>query len=288
MNLRTNVACPASPASPRWLLRLAGCLLAVVTEHRYLVWQLARREVQARYRGSWLGLLWSLLNPLLMLALYTFVFSVVFKARWSSTATEGNLDFALAVFSGLVAYNLFAETITAAPGLVLSNSNYVKRVVFPLEVLPVARFLSCAVQAGFSLCILAVAMLWHRGTLPWTLMLVPVAVIPLALFTIGLALFLASLGVFIRDIGNLVSVLTTTLLFLSPVFYPLSKLPEPLQPYLILNPLAPIVDNFRRVTYDGLLPDWPSWLAVTAISGLLAAAGFAWFVRSKNAFADVL
>jgi lipopolysaccharide transport system permease protein len=288
MNPRTNVAGPISIARPRTPLRLAGRMLALLTEHRYLIWQLTRREVQSRYRGSWLGLLWSLLNPLLMLALYTFVFSVVFRARWGGSGADGNLDFALAVFSGLIAYNLFAESVTAAPSLVLSNTNYVKRVVFPLEVLPVARFLSCAVQAGFSSLILAAVLFWHRGSLPWTLVLLPLALAPLALLTLGVSWFLASLGVFIRDIGNLVSVLTTSLLFLSPVFYPLSKLPEPLQPYLILNPLAPIVDNFRRVIFDGLPPDWGSWMTVTLLSGVLAAAGFAWFVRSKNAFADVL
>lgn len=256
--------------------------------HRQLVWQLARREVQSRYRGSWLGLLWSLLNPLLMLALYTFVFSVVFEARWSDATPQSSVDFALSLFSGMIAFSLFAETVSSAPSLVLGNANYVKKVVFPLEVLPLARFLSCLVQGGMSLLVLLVAMLVCRGGLPWTLVFLPVVLLPLALLSLGLALFLASLGVFIRDIGNLVNVGVSMLMFLSPVFYPLSRLPESYQPILALNPLAPLVVNFRRVTLEGLPPDWPSWCLVSLFSLLVGMAGYTWFVRSKNAFADVL
>lgn len=260
----------------------------LLTQHRQLVRQLAWREVQARYRGSLLGVFWSLLNPLLMLSLYTFLFSVVFQARWNVQAEEGKLDFALSLFAGLIVFNLFSETINAAPGLVLSNANYVKRVVFPLEALPLARFLSGLVQAGFSLAILVIAQFVYRGQLPWTLVLLPVVVVPVAVLTLGLAYFLASLGVFVRDIGNLVGLATTALMFLSPVMYPLSRLPAEIQPVLALNPLAPIVDNFRRVTIECQMPDWSSWAAVTAFGCLLCWAGFTWFVRSKNAFADVL
>jgi lipopolysaccharide transport system permease protein len=266
--------------APRHAWRLAR-------QHRQLLMQLCWREVQARYRGSWLGVVWSLLNPLLMLALYTFVFSVVFQARWNE-ADAGKLDFALSLFAGLIVFNLFAETINTAPTLVLGNVNYVKRVVFPLESLPLARFLSCLVQAGFSLAILIVAQWIYRGAAPWTLLLLPLALLPAALVTLGLAYFLASLGVFVRDIGNLVGVACTALLFLSPVMYPLSKLPAEIQPVLAFNPLAPIVDNFRRVTLEGQMPDWGSWAAVTLFGLLLFWGGLTWFVKSKNAFADVL
>jgi lipopolysaccharide transport system permease protein len=262
--------------------------MGLARQHRQLLVQLSWREVQSRYRGSWLGVAWSLINPLLLLVLYTFVFSVVFQARWSEQADETKLDFALNLFAGLIAYNLFAETIAAAPSLILGNASYVKRVVFPLEALPLARFLSGLVQAGFSLAILLAALVVFRGEIPWTLPLLPIVLLPAALVTLGLAYFLASLGVFVRDIGNLVGLAVTALLFLSPVMYPLSKLPAEMQAVLALNPLSPIVDNFRRVVLECRLPDWGSWAAVTAFGLLLFWAGLTWFVKSKNAFADVL
>ncbi len=260
----------------------------MLRQHRQLLAQIAWREVQARYRGSWLGVFWSLLNPLLMLGLYTFVFSVVFEARWGMQADEGQLDFALNLFAGLIVFNLFAETVNAAPSLVLGNTNYVKRVVFPLEVLPCARFLSALVQVGFGLAILLAANLWCRGYVSWTLVLLPVVLLPTALLTLGLSYFLASLGVFVRDIGNVVGVVTTALMFLSPVMYPLSKLPEKMRPWLEYNPLAPIVDSFRRVTIETQMPDWTSWTAVTLFGLVVLWAGWTWFAKSKNAFADVL
>jgi lipopolysaccharide transport system permease protein len=260
----------------------------MLRQHRQLLRQLAWREVQSRYRGSWLGVLWSLLNPLVMLTLYTFVFSVVFQARWNVQAEEGKLDFALSLFAGLIVFNLFAETITAAPALVLANTNYVKRVVFPLEVLPLARLLSGMVQAVFSLVILILANLLCRGYVSWTLVFLPLVLLPTLLMTLGLAYFLASLGVFVRDIGNVVGPGTTALMFLSPVMYPLSRLPESVRPVLAYNPLAPAVDGFRRVTIECQVPDWTSWIVVTLFGLLLVWAGWTWFAKSKNAFADVL
>jgi lipopolysaccharide transport system permease protein len=262
--------------------------LGLLRQHRQLLWQLSRREVQVRYRGSWLGVAWSLINPLLLLALYTFVFSIVFQARWNEQAEDGKLEFALNLFSGLIVYNLFAETIVAAPALILGSVNYVKRVVFPLEALPLARFLSSLVQAAFSLAILLFAQLALRQEVPWTLVCLPLVLLPAALVTLGLAYFLASLGVFVRDVGNVVNLAVTALLFLSPVMYPLSRLPEDIRRLLAFNPLTPLVDNFRRVVLECRLPDWTSWTAVTLFGLLLLWAGLTWFVKSKNAFADVL
>lgn len=250
--------------------------------------QLSWRDVQARYRGSWLGLVWSLLNPLLMLALYTFVFAVVFQARWNDQTPQSDVDFALALFSGLIAFNLFAETVTAAPGLILANPSYVKKVIFPLEILPLTKFLSSLVQAGFSLLVLEGAVLLARGYLPWTLVLLPLVVLPIALLALGVSWFLASLGVFIRDIGNLVSVGLSMLMFLSPVFYPMNRLPASMQGVLAWNPLAPMVDNFRRVTLEGAVPNWTAGGLATAFALLVAVVGYTWFARSKNAFADVV
>jgi lipopolysaccharide transport system permease protein len=256
--------------------------------YRYLLLRLAWREVEFRYRGSFLGLFWSLLTPLLMLAVYTFVFSVVFHARWGAAQLQSRTDFALALFAGLTAFNLFAETVASAPYLILAHGNYVKRVVFPLEILPVARFLSNLVQAGFGFAVLVAALLLLKGGPPWTVIFLPLVIIPLSLLSLGCAFFLSSLGVFVRDIGQVVGLAVTALLFLSAIFYPLSRLPAPLQSVLCFNPLVPIVENVRRVTLLGMLPEWLSWFAVTLVSALVAMAGLSWFMRSKSAFADVL
>ncbi|MBN2475434.1 MAG: ABC transporter permease [Pirellulales bacterium] len=256
--------------------------------YRYLLWQLTRREVEARYRGSFLGLLWSLLTPLIMLAVYTFVFTVVLQVRWGTAVGENRADFALALFAGLTAFGLFSETIGTAPELILANRNYVTRVVFPLEILPVARFLANLVQAAFSTAILVLALLVLRGGVPWTFALLPVALLPLALLSLGGAFFLSSLGVFIRDIQQVIGLVTTALLFLSAVFYPLSSLDPSLRPIFMLNPLVPMIEDVRRVTLDGLPPDWALWGPMTLLSAVLATAGLAWFMKSKHAFADVL
>lgn len=257
-------------------------------QHRHLLMQLVRREVLARYRGSWLGPLWSLLTPLLMLAVYTFVFSVVFQARWGGDGEVSRLQFALSAFGSITLFNLFAETINSSTGLILGNPNYVKRVVFPLEILPLAKFLACGVQSLFGLAIFLAAVLIVNGSLPWTLVLLPLVVLPLVLLSLGLAFFLSSLGVFVRDVNNVVGLATTMLLFVSPVFYPLSNLPDELRRLLCINPLAPIIESFRQVTLQGEVPDWELWCLVALLSAAICLAGLAWFMKSKNAFADVV
>ncbi len=256
--------------------------------HRYLLWQLTRREVAMRYQGSLLGLCWALLTPLLMLAVYTFVFSVVFQRPWGPSMGQSRADFALALFAGLTVFHLFADTISSAPRLILANSNYVKRVVFPLEILPVARLLSNCVQAGLSFAVLLAAVLLFKGGLPWTLVFLPLLFLPLSLLSLGCAFFLSSLGVFVRDIGQVVGLAVTMLLFMSAIFYPLSALPARWRSFFYLNPLVSIIEDVRRVTLEGLTPHWPMWGAVSLFSVLFATAGLAWFMKSKHAFADVL
>jgi lipopolysaccharide transport system permease protein len=257
-------------------------------QHGYLLSRLAWRQVQVRYRGSWLGPVWSLLTPLLMLAVYTFVFSVVFQARWGPDESQSQGDFALALFGSLTAFNLFAETVGSASGLILAHQNYVKRVVFPLEILPVARLLANLVQALFSFAIFLAAILLFRGALPWTVVFLPLVLLPLLLVSLGCSFFLSSLGVFVRDVSHVVELAITMLMFLSAVFYPLSNLPPSWQPALACNPLVPIIEDVRRVCLQGLAPAWKAWTLVTAMSILVCLGGLHWFMRSKNAFADVL
>jgi len=257
-------------------------------ECREIILPMTRREIAGRYRGSWLGFGWSFLQPLLMLAVYTFVFSVVFEIRWGVSPEESRAAFAIALFMGLISFSIFAETVNGAPTSILSQPNLVKRVVFPLEVLPLVRLLSTFVQAFFSLAVLILGMLAVFGGVPWTMALLPLIWVPLGFFTLGLAYFLASVGVFIRDVGTLTGIFTTMLLFLSPIFYPMRAVPEKFHFIYRLNPVAVFVEEARKVAVWGIQPDW-TWLAFAGLFSLAVLIfGFLWFMKSKNAFADVL
>jgi lipopolysaccharide transport system permease protein len=256
--------------------------------HRHLLAQLIRRDVAGRYRGSLLGILWSFFNPLLSLAVYTFAFGVVFRSKWAGSRSESLLEFAVMLFAGLIVYTLFAECVTRAPGIVLANPSYVKKVVFPLELLPVMLLGSALFHAAASVAILLLGVAATYGSVPWTVVLFPLVILPVALLSLGIAWGLASLGVFVRDIGQAIGVLVTALLFLSPIFFPLAALPPRVRPWVELNPLALPIEQARAVLVAGELPDWGR-LAFHALIGLvLAALGFSWFRRTKRAFADVL
>jgi len=256
--------------------------------NRQLIWQLTRREVAARYRGSIIGVAWSFITPMLMLFVYTFVFSVVFKARWGADVNESKVDFALILFTGLIVFGLFSEMVNRAPKQIVSNPNYVKKVVFPLEVLSWVSLGAVLFQSLVSLVVLLLAQLIINRTMPWTILLFPLVLLPLIFASLGTTWFLAALGVYIRDIGQITTVLTTVLMFLSAIFYPLSALPEAYQSWLRLNPLAVIITESRKVLIFGSLPDW-SWLGIAWLTGLaFAFAGFWWFQKTRKGFADVL
>ena len=256
--------------------------------NRHLIEQMTRREIAARYRGSVMGVAWSFITPLLMLAVYTFVFSVVFKARWGISGNESRADFAIILFAGLTVFGLFSEVINRAPRQIVSNANYVKKVVFPLEILSWVSMGSVLFNSLISLVVLLLAQLVVNRSLPWTVVLFPLVLLPLIFASLGVAWFLASLGVYIRDIGQITTVFTTVLMFLSAIFYPLSALPESYQTWLRLNPLVVIITESRKVLIFGSLPDW-SWLAVALLMGLVIAfAGFWWFQKTRKGFADVL
>jgi len=256
--------------------------------NRQLILQLARRDVISRYRGSLMGLAWSFLTPLLMLVVYTFVFSVVFKARWNINVEESKTDFAIILFTGMIVFNLFAEIVNRAPGLIVSNTNYVKKVVFPLEIFSWVTLGSVLFHSLVSLVVLLLAQIVLNHSLPWTVIFFPLVLLPLIFASVGVAWFLAALGVFVRDIGQLTSVFTTVLMFLSAVFYPLTSLPERYQGLLMINPLVLIITESRKVLIFGSQPDWFS-LGIALLVGFgLAAAGFWWFQKTRKGFADVL
>lgn len=271
----------AHPATP-------VAMFTSLWRNRRLIGQMTRREVVGRYRGSVMGLAWSFFNPVLMLFVYTFVFSVVFKARWGVGGEESKADFAIILFVGMIVHGLFAECINRAPGLILSNVNYVKKVVFPLEILPWVTMGSALFYSLVSTAVLLLAQLIINHFLPWTSVLFPLVLLPLVFAGMGFAWFLAALGVYVRDIGQVTGIFTTVLLFLSPVFYPVSALPEEYRGLLQLNPLTLIIEESRKVLVFGSLPDWPS-LGIGLLAGLaIAAAGFWWFQKTRKGFADVL
>lgn len=258
-----------------------------IISNRSLIQNLIKRDIAGRYRGSVMGLLWSFFNPVLMLAVYTIVFSVVFKARWPG-GTESKTEFALVLFSGLMVFNLFAECINKAPTLILDNINYVKKVIFPLEILPVVSLGSALLQFGISFIVWVTFYLVFFGAPNPTVLLLPVVMVPLMLMTVGICWLFASLGVFMRDVGQFLGVTTTLLLFLSPIFYPLAALPEAYRPLMQMNPLTNIVEQTRAVMIWGKSIYWFDWSLQTFFSALVAWLGFAWFQKTRKGFADVL
>jgi len=262
-------------------------LLRSLATNRVLLLGLIKREIIGRYRGSVMGLLWSFFNPVLMLAVYTFVFSVVFKARWAS-ASESKTEFAMVLFSGLMAFNLFAENINRSPSLILGNANYVKKVIFPLEILPVVVLGSAGFHFLVSLLVWLIFHLIFMGPPSATVFFLPLALLPLVLLSLGLGWFLASLGVFLRDIGQIVVVLTMVLMYLTPIFYPVSVLPAEYQEWMNLNPLTDSIEQVRNVMMWGISLDWLSWMWQMLLGLVVAWLGFAWFQKTRKGFADVV
>ena len=259
-------------------------------QHHSLVLQMIKREIMSRYKGSFLGLLWSLVNPILMLAIYTFVFSTVFKVRLdqNSSMYDDKVTFAILLFAGLIVYNLFSECISRAPGLILVNTNYVKKIIFPLEILPWVTLGAALFNACISYLILLTFVLIIGHPLHWTLILLPVVILPLLLLIMGLSWLLASIGVFVRDIGQFIGLILTMMLFMSPIFYPASALPESVRGYLFLNPLTFIIEQSRGVILAGNPPDWAGLAIYYLISVLIAWIGLFWFEKTRKGFADVL
>ena len=265
-----------------------AALLRSLWHNRLLIRQMVKREVIGRYQGSIMGIAWSFLNPALMLTVYTFVFSVVFKARWNVAGDESRTLFAVILFVGMIVHALFAEVLNRAPVLIVSNVSYVKKVVFPIEILPVVAMGTALFHCGVSLIVLLCAFTVFNGYVHWTLVFMPLVLLPLVVFTLGVAWVLASLGVFLRDVSQTISFVTMVMMFLSPVFYPVTALPEEFRPWLMANPLTFIIEQAREVLIWGRLPDWAGLGLYTLGATITAGAGFAWFQKTRRGFSDVL
>lgn len=261
-------------------------MLQSLIRNKSLIYKMSKREVIGRYKGSVMGLLWSFFNPILMLIIYTFVFSVIFKARWPGVTN--NLEFAGILFAGLIVYSLFSECVSRAPSLILSNVNYVKKVVFPLDILPWITLGASLFHAFISIFVLLGFMLVLNGSVHWTIIFFPLILTPLLLLTMGISWALASLGTYIRDIGQGIGIVVMAMMFLSPIFYPASAFPESYRIFFYLNPLTFIIEQSRDVLLWGVMPNWGGLAIYLFFSIVVAWLGFAWFQKTRRGFADVL
>lgn len=252
------------------------------------VWDMTIRDVAGRYKGSILGLLWSFLNPLVMLAAFTFVFSVVFKARWNVAGDESTTQFAIILFVGLIIHGIFSEALNKSPTLILANASFVKKVVFPLELLPIISLGSATFHAVCSFLVLLVFLLLTKGAVPWTAVLLPVILIPFLMLTLGFSWFLASLGVYMRDVAQTIALITTVMMYFAPVFYPATALPASIREWIVLNPLTVIIEESRAVLIAGEAPNWFALGIYTIVAIIVMQAGYYWFQKTRKGFADVI
>ena len=279
---------PSDKTIPFAQLVLPWCIVSHFSKHITLIWQFTKRDVLSRYRGSYLGILWSLLRPLALLTMYTIVFGFIFESKLGNQPNETKLDFALALFCGLILFEFFAECTARAPVLMLSNVNYVTKVVFPLEILPVMTVGAALTQLVISFIPLFIGQQLFHGLIPATALYLPVVLLPLIFLCLGIAWLVASLGVFIRDINSILPVLLQIVMYTSAIFYSINKVPACFLPLVRGNPLATAIDQTRAVILLGTPPVWSQycWLLVVGIGVMIFGYGF--FMRTKSAFADVM
>lgn len=263
-------------------------ILKKFLSYKEIIVHLIKQEVIAKYKGSYLGLLWSFVTPLIMLTVYTFVFSVVFKAKWNIDSDERGIHFALVLFCGLTVFNLFSECVIKAPVLISSHPHFVKKTKFPLEILPVSVIGAALFHYFINLIVLMIGLTVFSEIPSVYILLLPLILIPLCMFSLGMCWFLSSLGVFIKDINYGINIFVQLLFFLTPIFYPLSAVPEKFKIFLRLNILSTFVEQSRDIIVFHQLFDFRWWTISLIISLLIFLLGYKWFMKTKKAFADVL
>jgi lipopolysaccharide transport system permease protein len=262
-------------------------LVSSLWRNRYLIKALTARDVVGRYKGSYFGILWSFFNPLLMLGVYTFTFTTIFKSQWSESNLS-NGQFALFLFIGLIFFNFFGESVNRSAGVIVGNANYVKKIVFPLEIMPWVVIFSSLFHALISLAVWFLAYIILIGSPKGTCLILPLILVPLLFLTAGLSLIIAALGVYIRDITQVVGVFVSAMMFLTPIFYPIASIPERYRGLFLINPLTSIIENIRKVLMYGNMPDFYELFLMIAISLIILLVGFKVFQSSRRGFADVL
>ncbi len=285
--INAAVADETAPAGQA-LLRGAAAAVRRLRDSTHLIWQLTLRDALGRYQGSHLGMFWAVLNPLGLLAVESVVFGLIFQARFTPYPSEGPMDYALALFAGLMVFNVFAETLTRSPLLVVTQPNYVTKVVFPLEILSINIVLSAVINMCISLLPLCAGLLLLRGHIAWTLLVWPVLLPPLFFFCLGVSWLLAATGVFFRDLNASIIVLLNIVMYGSAIFYPIQKVPPALLPLVQYNPIAWFVEQSRNLAVWGVLPDPGLYGMMLLLSLGVMLVGYLIFIRARRGFADVL
>lgn len=285
----TPLAHVATHPQRRWSRVAPSLLLRGLWHHRSLTFQFGVRSLRNAYSGSVLGLAWMMMRPLLMLLVFTFVFGVVFQSRFFPAHTSANpVDFGLALFLGLSIFTLLADMVGKAPGLIVGNTNFVKRVAFPLDVLVVSEFAAAVMQLLVSLGLFAILTLLRQRGMPAATLSLPFVILPFAAFVLGLSFFLAATSVFLRDLPQIANMAVTVLMFLSPIFFPISAMPPTAQAWMFLNPVADVVEQARGAIFLGAWPDGWVLLRQYTIGFAVLWLGWAWFEGTRRGFADVL
>ena len=261
-------------------------LFATLWRHRSLVAELTRREFSGRYRGSFGGIIWSFVQPLFLLTVYTIAFGVILKSRWGIAGTTA--EYALMLFAGLIIFNMFSECLNKSPLVIIANPNFVKKVVFPLELLPVITVATAVIHALIGLAVWFVGYAILFGIPQPTAVLFPFVLICLIPVLLGIGWLLSAVGVIVRDISQLTGMLNHTLLFLTPIFYSIEAAPPILQKLLLANPLTFVVEQFRLVLFSGQMPAWTGMSVYLVLASLFAWASLVLFRRLRPTFADMV
>lgn len=256
--------------------------------YRNLIQQMTYRDIMLRYKGSFLGFAWSAINPLIMLLIYSFIFIAVFKLKWGVETEDNKLLYTLMIFSGLVPFNIFSESVNRSLGLISSNPNYVKKVVFPIEILPISLVFSTIINGGFSLVLLVLGKIVFMSTPNWTLLYLPLLILPLLLFSLGLSLALSALGTYIRDLTHTIALIINVMFYMSPIFYQVSAVPQPFQKIIFINPLTYIIEEWRNVILLGNPINFGNLAIMCLFSFLVFIFGYWIFHYLRKGFADVI
>ena len=271
-----------------WLINIHRSILISLIKQYDLLRHLVAKDIASRYRGSYIGFLWTFINPLLLLAVYTFVFSVVLHSKWNPNVQEGRLDFAITLFAGLLFFNIYADATNRSSSIIHDHKNYVKKVIFPLHFLPIITVVSGFFTGLMSLLMLSLVLILFKSGLSWSILWIPIISLPLLLMTTGAAMIISALGVYIKDIVQIVGLLNMLFMFLSPIFFPIEKIPSSLHALAAYNPIADVVTQARTIIIShGSFHPMP-WLHALLISSLILEAGIVFFFAVQRGFADVL
>jgi lipopolysaccharide transport system permease protein len=252
----------------------------------YLMLELARKDIKGRYKGSMLGIWWAALTPMAMLFVFTFVFGEIFRAKWHTGG--GMVEYGLNLYAGLIVFWFFAEVIGRSPTFVSSQPNFVTKVVFPLEILPLAPILSALFHLGINFIILCAGAWLFKGFLPLSIVALPFVILSTLPLLAGIGWTLSAVGVYVRDIASVIGVLMNMLMFLSPVFYPLEAVPQGFRVFFELNPMSFVIESVRNGVMNGAWVSVGGLALYSCVSLVVGALGYRCFQALRDGFADVL